>query len=84
MFTIRALGNTLPAVVAENVRSVCPMKVSTPPICPKCQKPKRLALVKGKRGREYQCIDCEGEDPLRSRDISKLLEHLRPPNNPPT
>jgi hypothetical protein len=39
----------------------------------------RLALVKGMRERKYQCIDCEGEDPLHSRDIGKLLEQLRPP-----
>jgi hypothetical protein len=30
-------------------------------------------------GRKFQCIDCDGEDPLRSPDIGKLLEQLRPP-----
>ena len=81
-FTAWILGSTLPNIVAENVRSICAMNASTPPICPKCHKLMRLALVKGMRGRKYQCIDCEGEDPLRSRDISKLLEHLRSPEKP--
>ena len=79
LFTLGFWGSTLPYIVAENVRSICAMNASTPLICPKCHKPMRLALVKGMRGRKYQCLDCEGEDPLRSRDISKLLEHLRPP-----
>lgn len=57
----------------------CTMITSKPPTCPKCHQPMRLKLVKGTRGRKYQCIDCEGEDPLHSRDISKLLEQLRPP-----
>ncbi|SHI13889.1 hypothetical protein SAMN05443248_8598 [Bradyrhizobium erythrophlei] len=78
-FTAWFLTSTLPNIVAENVRSICAMNATTRPICLKCHKPMRLALVKGMRGRKYQCIDCEGEDPWRSRDISKLLEHLRPP-----
>ena len=55
------------------------MNTPTPPICPKCHKSMRLALVKGLRDRKYQCIDCDGEDPFRSPDIGKLLEQLRPP-----
>ncbi len=55
------------------------MNASATPICPKCHKPMRLAIIKGVRGRKYRCIDCEGEDPLRSRGIGKLLDNLRPP-----
>jgi hypothetical protein len=55
------------------------MNTSTSPICPKCHNRMRLALVKGMPGRKFQCIDCDGEDPLRSPDIGKLLEQLRPP-----
>jgi hypothetical protein len=66
-------------IADENVRSFCAMNASKPPICPTCRKPMRLALVKGVRGRKYQCIDCEGDDPLRSPDVSKLLQQLRPP-----
>jgi hypothetical protein len=49
------------------------------PICPKCHRLMKLALVKAAPGRAYKCIDCEGEDPLRSPDISKLLQSVRPP-----
>jgi hypothetical protein len=49
------------------------------PICPKCHKPLKLMLVKAMPGRKYQCIDCDGEDRLRSSDISKLLQHVRSP-----
>jgi hypothetical protein len=55
------------------------MNASKSAICPKCQQPMRLALVKGMRGRKYRCFDCEDEDPLRSRDINLLLDQLRPP-----
>ena len=55
------------------------MNISKPPICPKCHQPLRLALVRGMQGRKYRCIDCDGEDPLHSPDIGKLLDHLRPP-----
>jgi hypothetical protein len=55
------------------------MNAPRPPICPKCHNPMRLVLAKGMKGRKYQCLDCEGEDPLQSPDISKLLSQLRPP-----
>ena len=48
-------------------------------VCPKCRRPMKLLLVKDLPGRKYQCIDCDGEDPLRSADISKLLQSVRPP-----
>jgi hypothetical protein len=40
--------------------------------CPKCQKPMRLVLVKT-GGRKLKCIDCDGDDPLRSPVVAKLL-----------
>jgi len=49
------------------------------PICPKCHKPLQLLLMKATPSRKYQCIECDGEDPLRSPDISKLLQNVRPP-----
>ena len=55
------------------------MLQSAKPICPNCRKPLRLMLMKALRGRHYRCIDCEGEDPLRSADVSRLLQNMRPP-----
>jgi hypothetical protein len=40
----------------------------------------RFALVKQVAGRQFKCLDCDGEDPLRSTDVTKLLNsELRPP-----
>jgi hypothetical protein len=48
-------------------------------ICPRCHKPMQFLLVRGKRGRKFQCLDCEGDDPLRSPDVAKLFTgELRP------
>jgi hypothetical protein len=53
-------------------------KNTPPPVCPKCNKPKRFVLVKG-GGRKFRCLDCDGEDPLKSPDVAKLLTgSLRP------
>jgi hypothetical protein len=53
-------------------------KNTPPPICPKCHKPMRF-LLKKTGGRKFQCIDCDGDDPLRSPEVSKLLTgELRP------
>jgi hypothetical protein len=49
------------------------------PICPHCHKPLRFLLQKGSQGRKYQCIDCEGIDPLHSPDVGKLLQAFQPP-----
>ena len=41
------------------------MPTNTPPdLCPKCHKPMRFLLRKYASGRNFQCIDCEGDDPL--------------------
>jgi hypothetical protein len=49
------------------------------PTCPKCKKPPRFLLRKNIGGRKFQCLDCEGDDPLRSPDVAKLLTgELRP------
>jgi hypothetical protein len=47
-------------------------------ICPQCHKALRPLLQKGGRGRKYQCIDCEGVDPLHSPDICRLLQAFEP------
>jgi hypothetical protein len=50
-----------------------------PPPCPKCRKPMRFMMAK-KGGRKFQCIDCDGGDPLQSPAVTKLLSGaLRPP-----
>lgn len=56
-----------------------PMPCLERPICSKCHQPMRLLLEKGERPRKYRCIDCDGEDPLHSPDVGKLLEAVRPP-----
>jgi hypothetical protein len=49
------------------------------PSCPKCRKPMRFLPRKTIGGRKFQCLDCEGGDPLRSSDVAKLLiGELRP------
>jgi hypothetical protein len=36
-------------------------------------------LLRKMGGRKFQCLDCDGDDPLRSRDIAKSLSgELRP------
>jgi hypothetical protein len=53
-------------------------KNTPPPICPKCRNPMRY-LLKKTGGRKFRCIDCDGDDPLRSPEVSKLLTgELRP------
>jgi hypothetical protein len=53
-------------------------KNTPPPLCLKCSKPMRFTLIKT-GGRKFRCLDCSGEDPLRSPDVAKLLSGgLRP------
>jgi hypothetical protein len=47
-------------------------KNTPPPMCPKCRKPKHFVLVKT-GGRKFQCLNCDGGDPLKSPDVAKLL-----------
>ncbi len=49
-------------------------------VCPRCHQPLRPMLQKGAKGRKYRCIDCEGEDPLHSTEVSKLLRSVQPPS----
>jgi hypothetical protein len=58
---------------------VHPVTKSEMKICPICRNAMPLLLVKGVRGRKYQCLDCSGEDPLQSPDICKLLQNIQPP-----
>ena len=49
------------------------------PVCPQCHKPMRSVIVEGKHDRKFQCLDCEGEDPLYAPKIARLLAgELRP------
>ena len=65
----RALADTQGQAVTE-IRSTS--------ACPKCHKPMRFAL--GKSGnRKPMCLDCDGNDPLKSRKVAKLLNgELKP------
>jgi hypothetical protein len=56
-----------------------PMPKSTPPpICSKCRKAMRF-LLKKTGGRKFQYLDFDGDDPLRSPEVAKLLpDELRP------
>ena len=47
-------------------------KNTPPPNCPKCRKPMRFLLRKT-GGRKFQCLDCDGVDPLKLPEVSKLL-----------
>jgi hypothetical protein len=48
-------------------------------ICPKCHTPMKLMLVKAMPGRKYQCIDCDGGDPMHSPAITRLLKLVPSP-----
>jgi hypothetical protein len=55
-------------------------KNSPPPDCPKCRKPMKFLLVKT-GGRKFQCLDCQGDDPMKSSEVAKLLKgELKPVN----
>ena len=78
MFTDCDFGNRLG--LTEVFLTLGGISVSTrKPDLSKCHKPLKLLLMKAMPGRKDQCIDCDGEDPLRSPDISKLLQNVRPP-----
>ena len=49
------------------------------PLCPKCGKLKKFVLVKT-GGREFRCLDCDGEDPLKSYAQRWLKGDLKPPD----
>ena len=36
-------------------------------------------LLRKTGGRKFQCLDCAGDDPLRSPDVAKLLTGELPP-----
>ena len=57
--------------VLHQLRYIMP-KNTPPPICSLCSKTKRFLLRKT-GGRKFQCLDCEGDDPLRSAEVAKLL-----------
>jgi hypothetical protein len=56
------------------------MPQNTPaPSCPKCRNPMHFLLRKNIGGRKFQCLECNGGDPLHSVEVAKLLEgELRP------
>jgi hypothetical protein len=45
----------------------------------KCRKPMQFLLRKNIGGRKFQCLYCEGDDPMRSPEVAKLVTgELRP------
>jgi hypothetical protein len=44
----------------------------SPPRCPRCKKTMPFVLAKT-GGRQFRCMYCDGEDPLKSADVAKLL-----------
>ncbi len=50
-----------------------------PPSCPKCRKPMHFIIVKT-GGRKFQCVQCDGVDPMRMPDIQAwITSELQPP-----
>jgi hypothetical protein len=67
------------AATAAPALEMCVPRNPPPATCSKCNKPMRFMLVK-KGGRKFRCIDCDGPDPLRLPEVTKLLEgELQPP-----
>jgi len=52
---------------------------SAPPTCPKCRKCMLFLLRKDIGGRKFQCLDCEGDDPLKSNALKWISGELKPP-----
>ena len=58
------------SIMAENLQT---------PTCPKCLKPMRFIVLET-GGRKFQCVQCDGVDPMRLSDIQALIEgELQPP-----
>jgi hypothetical protein len=55
-----------------------PVHPATSASNPKCRKPMQFLLCKT-GGRTFRCLDCAGDDPMRSSEVAKLLAgELRP------
>lgn len=49
------------------------------PLCPKCDRPMILEIqLDGARA--FQCLKCDGIDPLKSPTVRQLLDALKPPS----
>ncbi len=61
------------SIVAEN------LPLPTPRACPKCRKPMHFIVLKT-GGRKFQCVRCDGGDPMQLSDIQALIKgELQPP-----
>jgi hypothetical protein len=49
------------------------MQTRNPENCPRCGKRLKFALSKAAPGRSYQCLDCDGGDPLQSPEVQGWL-----------
>jgi hypothetical protein len=55
-------------------------KNAPPPLCPKCHKAMRFLPRKSSGGRKFQCLDCDGLDPLKNDKATGWLKgELKPP-----
>jgi len=54
-------------------------KSPPPPPCPKCRKPMHFIIAKT-GGRKFQCVECDGVDPMRMPEIQAwITSELQPP-----
>ncbi len=61
------------SVMAEN------LPPPTPPSCPKCRKPMHFIVLET-GGRKFQCVQCDGGDPMRLSDVQAWIKgELQPP-----
>jgi hypothetical protein len=75
---VDGIGDRECCAPAWSSESIMP-KNPPPPICTKCRRPMQFLLRKNIGGRKFQCLNCEGDDPLRSAEVAKLLTgELRP------
>ena len=68
-------------LVVRWLRGITVSEVRSTSACPKCHKPMTLVLVKT-GGRKLTCLDCDGEDPLKSPQVAKLLTGELKPLDP--
>jgi hypothetical protein len=58
-------------------------KNASPPPCKKCGSPMRWLPAKT-GGRKYRCLDCDGPDPLKSREnVEATLGRIKAPGVKP-
>lgn len=49
------------------------MPAETPTKCPRCGKRLKRPLDKAQPHKKYQCLDCDGIDPIKTQDVQGWL-----------